>query len=108
MKNLRLFLIILTTFHITSCGQSKYNWSADEISYSIEMCEIMAEGSFPKGFDTSQYCQCSVNQISNSMSVDDASTASIDMITSIDNLNTLKGNSKLYFEIVEECVKKFR
>ena len=108
MKNVRLFSVIVATSLIASCSQSKYNWTAGEISDGIEMCETMGEGSFPEGFDTSQYCQCATNQISNSMTVDDAADASIDMMMNIDDPSTLKGNSKLYWEIVKECVKKIR
>ena len=108
MKHLRLFFIIVAAIPIASCSHSKYGWTAGEISYGIEMCEIIGEGSFPEGFDTSQYCQCTTNQLSNSMTVDDAGYASINMITNIDNPSTLKGNSKLYFEIIQDCIKKFR
>ena len=100
--------MIVAAIHIISCSRSTYNWTSDEISEAIEVCEIMGEGSFPEGFDTFQYCQCSVNQFSNSMTIDDASDASIDMITNIDTPNVLEGNSKLYFEIAQDCVNKVR
>ena len=69
---------------------------------------MMGEGSFPEGFDTSNYCQCATTRISNSMTVEDAADASVDMLMNIDDPSALQGNAKLYFDIVQECVQKFR
>ena len=68
----------------------------------------MGEGSFPKGFDTPQYCKCATNLISKSMTVDDAAEASLEMLMNMDNPGKLKGNSKLYFQAVKECVQRFK
>ena len=106
LKKLRLPLILIALIGATSCSQSAYNWSKDDINESIEVCETMGEGMFPDGFDTSRYCRCTISRISESMTVDDAAEASVEMLIGIENPSNLQGNSKIYFDVVKECMNK--
>ena len=104
LKKLRLPLILIALIGATSCSQSAYNWSNDDINESIEVCETMGEGMFPDGFDTSRYCRCTISRISESMTVDDAAEASVEMLVDTENPSHLQGNAKLYFNVVKECI----
>ena len=106
LKKLRLPLILIALIGATSCSQSAYNWSNDDINESIETCNLLGEGMFPDGFDTSGYCRCTVNRISESMTFDDATEASVEMLIDIENPSNLQGNAKTYFDVVKECMNK--
>ena len=105
-KKLQLPLILFALIGATSCSQSAYNWSNEDINEFIETCKVLGAGMFPDGFDTSRYCRCTINRISESMTVDDAADASVEMLIGIENPSNLQGNSKIYFDVVKECMNK--